>query len=204
MYYRINGAPFTIKSAEEKQDLINAINMDSNFSKHLVCRGLNAEQFTGKVTGVVVGEKGNPNKVYIFTCEGNFPTLKLYQRSSAVIYIIELPVSETGQSIIEKPVHTKENKEKSIIEKPSKQSEEKHKDKNSIIVKNTDVKEDIESTKSVVSADIEEVDPFTNPFFVDNETTTVEKQEELNVNPVEEHTEEVKEKPKKRSRKKKS
>ena len=77
MYYRISGAPFTVKTADEKQEFMNAINSDSSFSKHLVCRGINAEQFTGKVNGVVVGEKDNPNKVYIFNCEGNFPTLKL-------------------------------------------------------------------------------------------------------------------------------
>lgn len=108
MYYRISGAQFTIKSAEEKKDFINIINKDSNFSNHLVCRGINAEQFTGKVNGVVVCEKDNPSKVYVFNCEGNFPTLKLYQRTSSVVYIIEFPVSNKGQVVLEKQEEEKE------------------------------------------------------------------------------------------------
>ena len=108
MYYRISGAQFTIKSAEEKKEFIDTINKDSNFSNHLVCRGINAEQFTGKVNGVVVCEKDNPNKVYIFNCEGNFPTLKLYQRTSSVVYIVEFPVSKKGQLVLDKPEEEKE------------------------------------------------------------------------------------------------
>ena len=102
MYYRISGAQFTIRSAEEKKDFIDIINKNKSFSNHLVCRGVNAEQFTGKVNGVVVCEKDNPSKVYIFSCEGNFPTLKLYQRTSSVVYIIEFPVSKKRQTVIEK------------------------------------------------------------------------------------------------------
>ncbi len=108
MYYRISGAQFTIKSADEKKEFIKTINEDRNFSNHLVCRGVNAEQFTGKVNGVVVCEKDNPNKVYIFNCEGNFPTLKLYQRTSSVVYIIEFPISKKGQTVVEKVEEVKE------------------------------------------------------------------------------------------------
>ncbi len=95
MYYRISGAPFTVRNAEEKKEFIDAINADSNFSRHLVCRGVDAEQFTGKVNGVVVCEKNNPNKVYVFKCDGNFPTLKLYQRTSSVIHVVEFPTNKT-------------------------------------------------------------------------------------------------------------
>ena len=108
MYYRISGAQFTIKSADEKKEFIKTINEDRNFSNHLICRGVNAEQFTGKVNGIVVCEKNNPNKVYIFNCEGNFPTLKLYQRTSSVVYIIEFPISKKGQTIVEKVEEIKE------------------------------------------------------------------------------------------------
>ena len=111
MYYRISGAQFTIRSAEEKKDFIDIINQDKNFSNHLVCRGVNAEQFTGKVNGVIVCEKDNPNKVYIFSCEGNFPTLKLYQRTSSVVYIIEFPVSKKGQIVLEAPKEEEPKKE---------------------------------------------------------------------------------------------
>ena len=97
MYYRINGAPFSIKDAKEKQEFINVINDDAIFSKHLFCCGVSAEQFTGRVDGVVVHDKDNPKRIYTFKCEGNFPTLKLYQRTSNVVYVIEFPVSKAGQ-----------------------------------------------------------------------------------------------------------
>ena len=101
MYYRITGAPFTVRNAKEKKEFIEAINADENFSKHLICRGLNAEQFTGKVGGIVVAEKDNKNKVYIYNCEGNFPTLKLYQPSSSVVHVIEFPVSQDSVNVVE-------------------------------------------------------------------------------------------------------
>ena len=121
MYYRISGAPFTIKNAEEKKEFIDVINSDEIFSKHLVCRGVTAEQFTGKITGITVCEKENPNKVYIFICEGNFPTLKLYQRTSPVVYPIEFPVSEKKEIfnpiIIEDPKPAAGKKVEEVIQK---------------------------------------------------------------------------------------
>lgn len=182
MYYRISGAPFTVKNADEKKELIEAINADSNFSKHLVCRGIDAEQFTGKLNGVVVVEKENPNKVYIFTCEGNFPTLKLYQRSSAVIYIIEVPVSMDGQTVVEK----KEETEVAPIEKV--EEEKKHKEDE---IKPVDIDEGIPAAEFE-----EEPNPFENPLFSEDDPEVKPEAEEQPV----EHVE----KPKKRGRRKKS
>jgi len=190
MYYRISGAPFTVKNADEKKELIEAINADSNYSKHLVCRGIDAEQFTGKLNSVVVVEKENPNKVYIFTCEGNFPTLKLYQRSSAVIYIIEVPVSKDGQTVVEKKeeIETppKEEPEVAPIEKVE---EEKKPEEDEI--KPVDVDEGIPAAEFV-----EEPNPFENPLFSEDEPEVKPEAEEQPV----EHVE----KPKKRGRRKKS
>lgn len=190
MYYRISGAPFTVKNADEKKELIEAINADSNFSKHLVCRGIDAEQFTGKLNSVVVVEKENPNKVYIFTCEGNFPTLKLYQRSSAVIYIIEVPVSRDGQTVVEKKEETemapKEEPDAAPIEKVE---EEKKPEEDEI--KPVDVDEGIPAAEFV-----EEPNPFENPLFSEDEPEVKPEAEEQPV----EHVE----KPKKRGRRKKS
>ena len=190
MYYRISGAPFTVKNADEKKELIKAINADSNFSKHLVCRGIDAEQFTGKLNGVVVVEKDNPNKVYIFTCEGNFPTLKLYQRSSAVVYIIEVPVSKAGQTVVEKSEET--NVEST--------STEKKEDTIPVVVKQS---EEIEEKPTALEIEVpaadskEESDPFVNPMLL--EEPKVELESEISEQPVE-----IVEKPKKRNRKKKS
>ena len=189
MYYRISGAPFTVKNADEKKELIKAINADSNFSKHLVCRGIDAEQFTGKLNSVVVVEKENPNKVYIFTCEGNFPTLKLYQRSSAVIYIIEVPVSKDGQTVVEKKeeieMAPKEEPDAAPIEKVEK---EKHKEDE---IKPVDIDEGIPAAEFE-----EEPNPFENPLFSEDELEVKQEPEEQPV----EHVE----KPKKRGRRKKS
>ena len=198
MYYRINGAPFTVKNADEKQELINAINSDAAFAKHLICRGINAEQFTGKLNGVVVGEKDNPNKVYVFTCEGNFPTLKLYQRFSSVVYIIELPVNNNGQNIVEKKEDQKNTSKKQNLQ--NKQTEKKEKE-----IEKKQPKEVVEPEQEHVSASAEESDPFMNPFFSDAVETMNENQSEKNDNiePVEENQAEIKDKPKKRNRKKK-
>ena len=121
MYYRISGAPFTVKSAEEKQEFIDVINADPAFSKHLICRGINVEQFTGKVTGVAVGEKDHPNRIYIFKCDGNFPTLKLYQKSSPVVYAIVFPMKERkiihDPTVIPEPKPAAENKIEEAVKK---------------------------------------------------------------------------------------
>lgn len=117
MYYRISGAPFTIKTPEEKKEFLDIINSDSIFSEHLLCRGVDIEQFTGKVNSVVVGERDNPNRVYIFKCEGNFPTLKLYQKTSSVVYAIEFPVLE--KPVIFDPTAVEDGKPVNVQEEPN-------------------------------------------------------------------------------------
>ena len=194
MYYRISGAQFTIRSAEEKKDFIDIINKDKNFSNHLVCRGINAEQFTGKVNGAVVCEKDNPNKVYIFSCEGNFPTLKLYQRTSSVVYIIEFPVSKEGQIVLEKEPEPAVEEEPKPIEPEQKQEEQV-----------------VEPEKPVVETEPDFIvakpqpDPFENPLFSE---FVVESEEESPINEESENQEEPvqEEQPvkKKRGRRKKS
>ena len=186
MYYRISGAPFTIKNAEEKKEFINIINSDINFSRHLVCRGIDAERFSGKVNGVVVCEKENPSKIYVFKCDGNFPTLKLYQRTSAVIYIIEFPVKNSKPTVGLEEKTEKTNEITSI--------------ENEIIVKDEIVEE----------PNIQELEEATEKDQITEEFSEIESVEELventdqEIEPSDISQEDVQSKPKRRSRRKKS
>ena len=187
MYYRISGAPFTVRNAEEKKEFIDTINADSNFTRHLVCRGVDAEQFTGKVNGVVVCEKDMPSKVYVFKCDGNFPTLKLYQRTSSVVYVIEFPVNK----VVQEPVAAVEQVEEPV-EQEVPQVEE--------VVENVvEPAAEFEIPEEVVV-----VNTFEQPeetIVVDDENIVIQEAEETPEAPAEENPQP---KPKRRGRKKKS
>ncbi len=198
MYYIISGAPFSIKDTDEKKEFLDIINKDSIFSEHLVCRGVNAEQFTGKVNDIIVSEKSNPNKVYVFKCDGNFPTLKLYQKSSAVVYAIEFPVKETpvieDPTVIPKePVSNPAAEEKTPLEVVSEVTE---------VVANLAAELPVvEEPKSEPAAEFQ---PLQDAFSSD----PFEREEPVILDDVQDETptsdEPVNEQPKKRGRKKKN
>ena len=189
MYYRISGAPFTIKNNDEKKEFLDIINSNQTFSDHLVCRGVNVEQFTGKVNGVIISEKDNPNRVYVFKCDGNFPTLKLYPKFSAAVYVIEFPVSSNKQVIVES--------EKTIVNKLEEVNDEEE-----IVVEDAFSVDPFERT--------EPVDPIIIPSFsVVNPETPIN--ESVTVDPIiipnDDNSNEVlndDQQPKKRGRKKKN
>lgn len=196
MYYRISGAPFTVRNAEEKKEFIDIINTDPNFTRHLICRGVDAEQFTGKVNGVVVCEKNNPNKVYVFKCDGNFPTLKLYQRTSSVIHVVEFPTNKTVQ-------------EESVPEKTEEKKIEEIQKVEPVTVEKIEEPEPPKVEEVVETPDPEPVVEYKEPEgqSLPDEIIVpdvVEEQEEEPQEPEVPMEEESQPKPKRRSRKKKS
>jgi len=185
IYYRISCAPFTVRSDEEKKAFIDIINADENFSKHLICRGVNAEQFTGRVNTVLVGEKENTNKVYVFNCEGTFPTLKLYSKRSAVVYDIEFPTNVSGQTVlgrepqekkpevvVEQPKTPESNdKEVDVIKEPVETVEKKHEEHKE------EVEEPVEVVEKKQEEPKEEVKVTEHPETIDSMESPVKQEE---------------------------
>ena len=203
-YYRISGAPFTVKDAEEKQEFMNIINADPTFSEHLICRGINVEQFTGKVNGVAVGEKDHPNRVYIFKCEGNFPTLKLYQKTSAVVYAIEFPVKEkpviVDPTVIPEVKPAAEKKVEKVVEEAAKVVREVESE---VVAEPAPVEEKVEVVVEPVKEELQPAAEFEQP--VDVFSADPFERDKPSIMMVEQEAEvKEEEQPKKRGRKKKN
>lgn len=136
MYYRTIGSNFTVKSVDEKKELIQTIQNNELIKSRFNVIGLDTEQFTGKIHSVIFKLIDNSNKIFKFSVFGEFPTMKLVHGESNNTYIIEFPHQNQKEFLL-KPENSQENEN-------SKQLSEAEFEKNNKITSNESEENNLE------------------------------------------------------------